>query len=115
MTEYTVDAKGRSIGRVASEAAVLLMGKNVLSYSRNKVPSVSVKIVNASKANITALKMKKKIYKDFSGYPGGQKETSMAHLVEKKGYTEVFKRAVKGMLPHNKLQNSMMKNLEISE
>ncbi len=113
--EYTIDAKQKSIGRVASEAAVFLMGKNLPSFKRNIAPNVKVSIINTSKAKIDSKKLKTKIYKRYSGYPGGQKEIPMEKIIEKKGHSEVFKIAVKGMLPKNRLQNIMMKNLFITE
>jgi large subunit ribosomal protein L13 len=113
--EYTIDAKEKSVGRIASEAAVFLMGKNLPSFKRNAVPSVKVSIINTSLAKFDPKKLDDKIYKRYSGYPGGQREIPMKKIIEKKGASEVFRIAVKGMLPKNRLQNTMMKNLSISE
>jgi len=113
--EHTIDAQNKSIGRVASEAAVFLMGKDTPAYKRNIPPTVTVKIINTSKANIHPKKKEQKMYKSYSGYPGGLKERSMEHVLENKGYSELFRTAVKGMLPKNKLQTVMMKNLKVSE
>lgn len=113
--EYTLDAQEKSIGRVATEAAVVLMGKNTPSYKPNIAPDVSVRIVNASKANISEKKKGQKTYERYSGYPGGLKSSTMGEVIEKKGYEEVFRMAVKGMLPKNKLQSIMMKNLIVEE
>lgn len=115
MKNYTIDASGKKIGRIASEAAKILMGKTSAAYQPNKVADVTVTIVNASKADITAKKKEEKIYTRYTGFPGGLIETSLAHLIEKKGASEAFKIAVKGMLPKNKLQAIMLKNLVVTE
>lgn len=114
-TEHTIDASDRSVGRVATETAKILMGKDDPSFVRNKPAAVTVHITNASKARIPASKRSQKIYKQYSGHPGGLKETSMEELIEKKGYAEVFRNAVYGMLPANKLRKVMLKNLTVSE
>jgi len=114
-TTHTIDAQGKKIGRLASEAAKILMGKNSTAYAPNVVADVEVRIVNASKVDVTDKKMDQKIYKHYSGYPGGLISTSMKRLVEKKGMSEVFAIAIKGMLPKNKLQAKMLKNLVITE
>ena len=114
--EYTVDATNRSLGRVATEVASLLMGKNTTTFVRNANPGVTVKLVNASKITIpNQKKLLEKTYNSFSGYPGGLKQTTMAHMIEKKGYSEILTQAVKGMLPKNKLQTDLMKHLIVTE
>jgi large subunit ribosomal protein L13 len=113
MTKHTIDAEGKKIGRVATQAAVLLMGKNLKDFKRNSIPEVSVEIINSSKAKIDDKKMKQKTYSRYSGYPGGLKKPTMVQVVEKKGHTELFKEAVSGMLPKNKLRSKMMNNLII--
>ena len=115
MTKHVIDAAHKKVGRVATEAAVLLMGKNTAGFARNIAPAVEVHIVNTSKADIAEKKLADKMYKKYSGYPGGLKETSMRRLAAEKGYGEVFRKAVKGMLPKNKLQAIMLKNLTVSE
>ena len=112
---YIIDAQNKSIGRVASEAACVLIGKNKSDYAPNTVADVSVEIKNASKAKIHPKKLANKSYKRYSGYPGGLKEKSMKEMIKNKGYGELFRIAVKGMLPSNKLRNSMLKNLKITE
>ncbi len=113
--EHTIDAKGKKIGRIATQAAVLLMGKNKPDFARNKVPTVKVTIINASGASVAAGKIENKEFKSFSGYPGGLKLTSFTRTVEKKGYAEVFRTAIYGMLPKNKLRSKMILNLTITE
>ena len=114
-TEYTIDALNRTVGRVAYEAAFKLMGKNKADYQPHIVSDVKVSIINTSKAKILAKKLKAKEYMRHSQYPGGQKIETMEKVIEKFGYGEVFKRAVYGMLPKNKLRSIMIKNLSISE
>lgn len=115
MTTHTIDAKNSKIGKVASQAAALLIGKNVPTFRKNIVQEVTVKIVNASKADINEKKKVEKKYVRYSGYPGGLKEFSLGTLAVQKGYKEVFRKAVYGMLPHNKLRARMIKNLVITE
>lgn len=114
MTEYKIDAKNRTLGRVASEAAKALRGKNEASFEDNVVADVKVVVSNVNDLKVTGLKMDQKIYKKYSGYPGGLTETVMSKVVEKKGKAYIFEKAVRGMLPKNKLQKQMMKNLIIS-
>jgi len=113
--EHTIDAKGKKLGRVASEAAILLMGKNSPDFAKNIVASVKVNITNASQLNIDAKKLDTKKYKRYSGYPGGLKETKMSAVIEKKGYDEVIRHAIHGMLPANKLRAKVIKNLIVTE
>ena len=115
MTKHVLDAKDKKIGRVASEAAKILMGKNSPEFARNVVPAVKVEIVNASKADISEKKKNTRFHITYSGYPGGQKRELLGKLIERKGTAEAFKRAVKGMLPDNKLKSKMMLNLTVTE
>lgn len=113
-TEYTIDATGKRLGKVATEAATYLIGKNLPTFVKNVAPDVLVKIENASKMDITD-KKRDEIYQSYSGYPGGRKEETLEHLGERLGYAEVVRRTVNGMLPKNKLQAVRMKNLIVSE
>jgi len=113
--KYTIDATGKKLGRVATEAATLLMGKNTPTYARHEESGNTVEIVNAGGLSITPKKMTDTTYTRYSGYPGGLKISRMEQVVEKKGKSELVRIAVKGMLPKNKLQARMMKNLTISE
>jgi len=115
MKEYKIDLTGKKLGRVSSEIATLLMGKNLPEFSRNTVPNVKVILENASSLDISKKKLETKIYDRYSGYPGGRKEIVMQDLIKKKGYSAVIKNAVSGMLPKNRLQSIMMKNLIINE
>lgn len=112
---HTIDAKGRTIGRVASEAAKLLMGKTEADFERHKMTGGSVTIVNASKMKIDDKKLDTVTYERYSGYPGGLKIETLAQVIDKKGYAEVLKRAVKGMIPANKLRPRIIKNLIVND
>jgi large subunit ribosomal protein L13 len=113
--KYTLDAENKRIGRIATEAAVFLMGKNKADFARNVIPNVTVEITNTSKALIDDSKRSQKTYTRYSGHPGGLRQPTMEQVIAKKGYSELFKEAVKGMLPKNKLRTKMMNNLKISE
>ena len=115
-TVVTIDATGRSIGRVATEAAEVLRGKNTADFSKNRIAGAPVHITNASQVNISSQrKMLGKVYVRYSGYPGGQKKETLKEVAEKKGYSEAVRRAIYGMLPGNKLRPRIMKRLTISE
>lgn len=112
---YTIDASGRSIGRVATEVAVCLLGKKTPDLKKHLVKDMTVTVVNAGKLKITPKKMKEKIYTSYSGYPGGLKKRPMSLVINKKGVEELLKHAVRGMLPKNKLQDKRMMNLIVTE
>jgi large subunit ribosomal protein L13 len=114
--EHTIDAKNKSIGRVAAQAASLLTGKNTTTYTRNAAPAgVSVKIVNAQHARIPVKKRLQKTYRAYSGYPHGLKTPTLEQIVSAKGHAELFRKAVYGMLPRNRMRAGIMKRLTISE
>ena len=111
--KHIIDAENKKIGRVATEAAVFLMGKNLKDFKRNAIPTVTVEIKNTGKASIDEKKMLQKTYSKYSGYPGGLRQPNAKQMVEQKGHKELFREAVLGMLPKNKLRARMMKNLII--
>jgi large subunit ribosomal protein L13 len=111
---YTIDATGQKMGRVATKAAALLIGKNLTEYARNKVFNVQVIIENASKIDIFEGKLKT-IYKRYSGFPGGLYEKSMEQVIDKKGKSGLLKIAILGMIPKNKLKSRIIRNLIIKE
>lgn len=113
--EYKIDATKKSLGRVASEAATVLMGKNAPTFERNKAPKVKVIVSNASRLAITAKKAGEKLYRRHSHYPGGEKFETLNQVVARKGYEEIVWKAVFGMLPDNRLRSVMMKNLVVTE
>jgi large subunit ribosomal protein L13 len=108
--ECALDAKNKSLGRVASETAILLRGKNLPDFKPNAVPQIKVKILNLSKIKLTGKKWDEKTYKRYSGYPGGLKIRSYQSLFEKDP-EEAFRKTVRGMLPKNKLRKIMLRNL----
>lgn len=113
--EYIIDASGKALGRLSSEVAAILNAKDSPSFAKNVVADVKVKVINASKIKLTGKKMDNSIHKTYSGHPGGQKVKTFADVVERKGYKELVRHAVEGMLPKNKLQDKRMKNLLIEE
>ena len=113
--EYTIDATNRTIGRVSTEVAILLMGKNDPSYEKNILSKNKVTVINASKVKMTEKKAREVMHQRYSGYPGGLSIKSIEQVIKAKGYGELFKLAIYGMLPDNKLRPRMMKNLTITE
>ena len=111
---HTIDATGRRLGNVATEAATVLMGKDKPDFTKHTVAPVTVTIVNASKLDVPD-KKQGEIYQSYSGYPGGRKTETLIHLATRLGYGEVVRRTVKGMLPKNKLQSRLMQNLVVTE
>ena len=112
---HTIDATGKNLGRIASQAAVILMGKNDVDFAKNQVKDVKVTIENASKVFMSEKRKKTTLHERYSGYPGGFKEKTNADIIAKKGYKALFELAIYGMLPANKLRSRMMKNLTITE
>ncbi|HEY4496468.1 MAG TPA: 50S ribosomal protein L13 [Candidatus Paceibacterota bacterium] len=115
MKNWTIDATDRVLGRVASEVAYILMGKNEPDYQPNAAGKTIVTITNAGKIKVTEKKLSQKMYERYSGYPGGLKFLSLKEVVERKGFSEALRLAVYGMLPTNKLRPLRMKRLKISE
>lgn len=118
MTEsktYTIDAGGRTLGRVASEAAKALMGKTSAQYTPHIRSEVKVVVVNAGKLFIREKKRRDTSYTRYSGYPGGLKIESMAQLAARKGNSGVIRQAISRMLPRNTMKVARMKNLTITE
>ncbi|MCK6463098.1 MAG: 50S ribosomal protein L13 [Candidatus Pacebacteria bacterium] len=113
MKEYTIDAKNRSLGRVASEAASILRGKNDPGIKENRAPEIVLNVVNLDQVKITGQKTKQKNYSRYSGYPGGLSYLGMEKALKEKGVEYVFRKAVLGMLPKNKLQRVMINNLVV--
>ncbi len=109
----TIDAQDKTLGRIASAAAKALLGKHTASFARNVVVNEEVKIVNASKVRVSGNKKEAMKYLRYSGYPGGQKVENYDMLTKRLGHSEAVRRAVKGMLPKNKLQTPRIKKLII--
>jgi large subunit ribosomal protein L13 len=112
---YTIDAKGKKLGRIASQAASILMGKNSVAFARHKAPDVKVEITNVSKLSISEKHRKDMQYAHFSGYQGGLRFETLDALAKRRGYKEVVIHAVRGMIPKNKLRPGMLKRLVVTE
>lgn len=110
---HTIDAAGKRLGRVASQAAHLLMGKHTSAFEKHHDKGVAVVITNAAKLSITEKRASGTLYSRFSGYPGGLKQETMKRLMARKGVGEILKHAVRGMLPNNKLRPGRLKRLTI--
>lgn len=111
MKEIVLDVKGKSLGRAASEAAVLLRGKNLPSFEPRIRPTQKLIVQNLKELKIHPTKFRTKVYTDYSGYPGGLKEIGLKDLWAKNP-KEVFKRAVWGMLPKNQTRKHTIMNLK---
>jgi len=109
---YIIDATGKTLGRLASKVAHILMGKHKVNYVPHLDVGDYIVVINADKIVLTGKKLSKKIYYKHSGYPGGLKEKVYKELMEEKPEF-VFKKAVKGMLPKNKLSRKMFKKLKV--
>ena len=109
---YVVDAEGQTLGRLATEIATILRGKNKPQYTPHIDTGDFVVVVNAEKVAVTGRKAEQKVYRRHSGYPGGLKETSYEQLMERRP-TEILRRAVKGMMPKNRLARQQLRKLKI--
>ncbi len=107
-----VDAEGHALGRVASKVATLLRGKHKPTFAPHMDTGDNVVIINAEKVVLTGNKMKQKEYFSYSGHPGSERFTSAEEMLEHHP-EDVVKKAVKGMLPKNKLSSKLMTNLRI--
>jgi large subunit ribosomal protein L13 len=107
-----VDADGRTLGRLATEIADVLRGKHKPVYTPHVDTGDFVVVVNAEKVRVTGKKLEQKIYYRHSGYPGGLRERTLAEQLERRP-EEVIRRAVRGMLPKNKLAAAQLRKLKI--
>lgn len=110
---YTIDAAGRTLGRVCSEAAHALLGKRSAHFVKNEVLPIQVVVINAKKLMVSERRSKGKVYTRYTGFPGGLREMSMHEMIEKKGIAAVVEKTVDGMLPRNKLRKERMKRLTV--
>ncbi|MEJ0002278.1 MAG: uL13 family ribosomal protein [bacterium] len=113
--EVVIDATGRTLGRVASEIAMSLMGKTSPSFERNKYSGFKVRVINSSKLRITEKKLDEIFHTRYSGIPGGLRIIKGKETSEKKGLKELIKLSVFHMLPDNKLRREMVKNLKTED
>lgn len=109
---YVVDADGQTLGRLASEVAKVLRGKNKPQYTPFLDTGDYVIVVNAAKVVLTGNKLDQKFYRYHTGYPGGLKEVKYRNMMQNKP-ERVFELAVRGMLPKNALGRAMYKKLKV--
>ena len=109
---HVVDASGKTLGRMASQIAGLLMGKHKAIYAPHLDTGDYVIVLNAAKVKVTGKKAKQKLYYRHSGYPGGLKATALEDVLATHP-TRVIEHAVRGMLPHNRLGRAMFKKLKV--
>jgi len=109
---YLFNADGRILGRLATEVASILRGKNKVYYDHSQDLGDYVIIINAEKVKVTGNKYEQKLYRHHTHYPGSLKEIPYKEMIQKKPEM-VIEKAVKGMLPNNKLSRSMIKKLKV--
>jgi large subunit ribosomal protein L13 len=109
---YLVDAEGQTLGRLATQIATVLRGKNKPQYTAHVDTGDFVVVVNAEKIAVTGNKLDQKMYYKHSGYPGGLRERTLREQLGRRP-TEVLRKAVKGMLPRNKLSRAQINKLKI--
>jgi large subunit ribosomal protein L13 len=107
-----VDADGQTLGRLATRIAVLLRGKHRATFSTHIDTGDPVIVLNASKIKVTGRKLQAKQYVRHSGYPGGMRTESLERLLARRP-EEVIRRAVRGMLPQNRLGEQMVRKLHV--
>jgi large subunit ribosomal protein L13 len=114
--EHKIDAKGKSMGRIATEIAELLLGKSTpATFKRNAVITDKVRVLNVNEIAVDAKRMVQKTYHSHSGYPGGDRHRTLREVIEKKGMKNALVRAVNGMLPKNTLREKRLKQLVIED
>ena len=109
---YVLDAEGRTLGRLATEIAKILRGKNKPQYTPHVDVGDFVVVVNAEKVVVTGKKAEQKVYRRHSGYPGGMKETSYERMLERRP-EEILRKAVYGMMPKSRRARQQMRKLKI--
>ncbi|MGE5197563.1 MAG: 50S ribosomal protein L13 [Deltaproteobacteria bacterium] len=111
---YLVDAKDKILGRLASKVAVLLRGKHKAVFTPHLDTGDGVIVINAARIKVTGRKLKQKVYRRYSGYPGGLREVPLETMLKNKP-TTVIKLAVRRMLPRGPLGEATMKKLKVYE
>lgn len=109
---HLLDASTMPLGRLATEAATLLMGKHRADFARHQVAPVRVVVINSDTLKVTGNKMEAKFYRHYSGYPGGLKERTLKDQIQRDSRV-VIEEAVSGMLPKNNLRKQMMVHLKV--
>lgn len=109
---YVIDAEGQTLGRLATEIAMILRGKKKASYTPFIDTGDYVIVINAEKVAVTGKKAQKKVYKRYSGYPGGMRELTFDQL-QARNPEEIIRHAVRGMMPKGPLGRQMYKKLKV--
>jgi large subunit ribosomal protein L13 len=109
---YVVDATDETLGRLATRIARVLEGKHKPTYAPHMDTGDHVIVLNAARITVTSDKLTSKVYARHSGYPQGFKEETLGHLLARRP-EEVIRRAVKGMLPHNRLGTQQLRKLKV--
>jgi len=109
---YLVDAKDKILGRLAAKVAVILRGKHKVIFTPHMDTGDGVIVINAAKIRVTGRKLKQKVYRRYSGYPGGLREVPLEALLEKRP-TQVITLAIQRMLPGGPLGRDMIKKLKV--
>lgn len=109
---WVVDADGATLGRLATRVAAALRGKHKVAFTDHLDVGDAVVVVNASKIRVTGKKLQQKEYARHSGYPGGFRSETLGHLLSRRP-EEVIRRAVRGMLPRNRLGDRMIRKLHV--
>ncbi|MGI8541569.1 MAG: 50S ribosomal protein L13 [Rubrobacteraceae bacterium] len=109
---YVVDAQGQTLGRLATEIAMILRGKKKAVYTPHVDVGDFVVVVNAGKVAVSGKKAEQKMYRRHTGYPGGLREMNYEEMRDKKP-TDIVRKAVKGMLPRTRLARQQMKKLKV--
>ena len=109
---HLIDAKGKILGRLSARVASVLMGKNKSTYSPHIDTGDSVVVFNCEKIKVTGRKMKQKMYRKHSGYPGGFREIPFERMLNEKP-EQIIRHAVSGMLPDNRLKKNRLKRLRV--
>jgi large subunit ribosomal protein L13 len=109
---YVIDAEGRTLGRLATQIADALRGKHKPEYTPHCDTGDFVVVVNAAKIRVTGNKLSDKVYYRHSGYPGGLRSRTLDEMLERRP-EEVIRRAVKGMLPRNRLARQQLRKLKV--
>ncbi|MFW6148789.1 MAG: 50S ribosomal protein L13 [Atribacterota bacterium] len=109
---YLFNADGKILGRLATEIASILRGKNKVFFDQSQDLGDYVIVINAEKVKVTGKKQEQKLYRRHSGYPGSLREIPYKVVIEKKPEM-IIEKAVKGMLPNNKLSRAMIKKLKV--
>jgi large subunit ribosomal protein L13 len=109
---YVVDVEGQTLGRIASQIANRLRGKHKPEFAPHMDNGDFIVVVNASKIKVTGTKLNDKKYYNYSGYPGGLRTRTLAEVLARKP-EEVIIKAVRGMLPKNRLSSALLKKLKV--